>query len=302
MGGMNKKISPFVGESPFTKEIKTLIQTLSANNASVLLIGERGSGKRFIAQHIHYSIAKDFGYFFEINCKSFTKDQIFVAFDTVSRIIAYDQRITLFISSVDEMPVAVQKTFLELIEKAADKGMNLKIICSIEKPIEEKIESGDFLSALFCKINAVTLNVLPLRQRKEDIVPIAQNYLENFAKKSGIGFERFSESAKTAMLNSFWIGNADELINSVQRAFIVGKPPVINNADLGLDDEKAVMHSVIDSEVDDKTLKTAVDMFKKEYITKVLEENGWNQTKTAKILGIQRTYVIRLINELQIRR
>lgn len=298
---MNKNISAFVGESSFTKEIKQLIQTLSENNASVLLIGERGTGKRFIAQHIHYSIAKSFGYFFEINCKSYTKDQILVAFETVNKLIAFDQRITLFVSNVDEMPFDLQKSFLDLINETSKKGLNLKIICSVENPIEDKIEKGTFSSNLFYKINAVTLNVLPLRQRKEDIIPIAENYLSNFAKKSGMRFEKFSENAKSAMLNSFWVGNADELINSVQRAFIVGNPPVISETDLGFSNSSNVQN-VINDDSDDKTLKTAVDLFKKEYITKVLEENGWNQTKTAKILGIQRTYVIRLINELQIRK
>ena len=105
------------------------------------------------------------------------------------------------------------------------------------------------------------------------------------------------------MLNHFWLGNADELINSVQRAFIVGQEPVIKAVDLGLESEASVENfSPIETELDDKSLKSAVDLFKKEYVTKILEENGWNQTKTAQILGIQRTYVIRLMNELNIRK
>jgi len=299
---MNKSITPFVGDSSFTKEIKSLIQTLSQNNASVLLIGERGTGKRLIAQYIHYSIAKSFGYFYEINCLSFNQEQILLAFDTVSKLIAYDQRITLFISYLDEMSLETQKHFLQLINDTTQKGMNLKIICSLENPIEEKVSEGNFSADLFYKINAVTLNVLPLRQRKEDIIPIANSYLQNFSKKSGLVFESFSENAKTAMLNHFWIGNADELINAVQRAFIVGNPPLIRDIDLGFTNSNAAVQNIVGVETNDKTLKTAIDMFKKEYITKILEECGWNQTKAAKILGIQRTYVIRLINELQIRK
>lgn len=299
---MNKSVTPFVGESSFTREIKKLIQTLSQNNASVLLIGERGTGKRLIAQHIHYSIAKSFGYFFEINCKSFNKEQILVAFETVNKLITYDQRITLFVSNVDDLSFDLQNTFLEFINKTTQKGLNLKIICSTENILEDKVSNNQFLSTLYHKINAVVLNILPLRLRKEDIIPIAENYLLNFTKKSGLKFESFSENAKANMLNHFWIGNADELINAVQRAFIVGKEPIINSTDLGFNDENTTKQELINQPDDDKTLKTAVDLFKKEYVTKVLEENGWNQTKAAKILGIQRTYVIRLINELQIRK
>lgn len=299
---MNKKITPFVGESSFTQEIRKLIQTLSQNNASVLLIGERGTGKRLIAQHIHFSIAKDFGYFFEINCKSFTKEQMFVAFETVEKLVSFEQRITFFIGSIEDLNLEMQKYLLELINKSARNTSNLKIISSTETSLEERVLNGSFLSELFYKINAVVLNILPLRQRKEDIIPIAQNYLLNFSTKSGLKFNCFSESAKNAMVNHFWKGNADELINAVQRAFIVGEPSVINETDLGFVNNTAVVQNVVEKETDDRTLKTAVDLFKKEYITKILEENGWNQTKTAKILGIQRTYVIKLINELDIRK
>lgn len=300
---MNKNIVPFAGASAFTKEMTALIQTLSKNNSSVLLIGERGSGKRLIAQHIHYSIAKSFGYFFEVNCKSFNQNQILDAFETVNKLITYEQRITLFVSFVDELNAALQNAFLELIKKTSSKGLDIKIICSVESSLEERVNEGKFLSDLYYRLNAIVLNVLPLRQRKEDILPIAESYLKVFSKKSGYKFTNFSNTAKSAMLKHFWVGNADELINSVQRAFIVGEVPVIKAIDLGLENENPVENSSpIETDLQDKSLKTAIDMFKKEYVTKILEENGWNQTKTAKILGIQRTYVIRLMNELDIRK
>lgn len=302
MNGTNSKIAPLIGSSSFTKEMDSLIRSVSETNASVLLIGERGTGKRLIAQHIHFFAAQSFGYFFEINCKSFNNDQVLVAFDTVSKIIAFDQRITLFISFVDEMTLELQKHFLQQIKLIREKGLNLKIICSVEKDLEEKIKDGSFLSDLFYQLNTVVLNVLPLRQRKEDIVPIAEYYLNQFKKKSGYEFEGFSENAKKEMTEYFWTGNVDELINSVQRGFIVGKLPVIKKDDLGIGTSSVISTEEIKAELNDRSLKNALDSFKKEYVTKVLEETGWNQTKAAKILGIQRTYVIRLINELQIRK
>ena len=141
-----------------------------------------------------------------------------------------------------------------------------------------------------------------MRQRKEDIIPIAETYLKKFAKKSGLSFKAFSDGAKKAMLENFWQGNADELINAVQRAFIVGEPEIIIESDLGFVTESSTVVETIENVGEDRTLKTAVDAFKREYLIKILEENGWNQTKTAAVLGIQRTYVIRLMNELHIRR
>ena len=299
---MKKNITPFAGQSSFAKEINTLVQTLSQNNASVMLVGERGTGKRLAAQHIHYSAAANPGYFFEVNCRSFSEAQIFEAFETVSKLIAYDQKITLFVCYADRLSIKMQNAFLELMKKITEKKMNLKVITSVEAPLDEQIKEGAFLSDLFCRLNSVVLNFLPLRQRKEDIIPIAETYLKKFAKKSGLSFKAFSDGAKKAMLENFWQGNADELINAVQRAFIVGEPEIISESDLGFVTESSTVVETIENVGEDRTLKTAVDAFKREYLIKILEENGWNQTKTAAVLGIQRTYVIRLMNELHIRR
>lgn len=299
---MEKKVTPFAGQSSFAKEISTLVQTLSGNNASVLLIGEKGTGRRLIAQHIHSHCD---GYFFEINCRSFTELQVTESFENAGRMISYGQRITLFVSFADALTATMQTAFLDMIKKTADKNLNLKIICAAERPLETLVSSGVFLSELYTRLNTVVLNVPPLRQRKEDIIPIAQAYLSRFSRKSGLGFSEFSEGAKAAMLNSFWQGNADELINAVQRAFIVGTPPVITESDLGfMAGNPAVGETVeaIGKDGGDKTLKTAIDAFKREYIIRILSENGWNQTKAAAVLGIQRTYVIRLMNELHIDR
>ena len=304
---MEKKVTPFAGNSSFAKEIGTLVQTLSANNASVLLIGEKGTGRRLIAQHIHSAAGQsgDSGYFFEINCRSFTEAQILDSFETVSRMVSFGQRLTLFVSFAESLSKTEQAAFFELIKKHADNNLNLKVICSTESPIEQSVASGDFLPELYARISTVVLNVPPLRQRKEDIVPIAQSYLARFSKKSGLGFTEFSEGAKAAMLENFWQGNTDELINAVQRAFIVGKPPVINQGDLGFRSESSAVGEIVEAvgkNDGDKSLKTAVDAFKREYIIRILSENGWNQTKAAAVLGIQRTYVIRLMNELNIDR
>ena len=295
LGLMSKNIAPFVGNSNFINEIKSLFPTLSANNASVLLVGERGTGKRLIAQHIHFETAKSFGYFFEVNCKAFSNFQILESFDTVEKLASYNQRVTLFISFIDELPANGQEKLLSLIKLFEKKGSDIKLITSTEVNLDSKVASGDFSSELYYRLNAVVLNVIPLRQRKEDILPIAQSCMETFCRKSGYAFNQFSESAKIALENNFWTGNVDELINAVQRAFIVGQPPVIKSSDLGFSQSDSM-------ELQDKSLKNAIDNFKRDYLIKILEENGWNQTKAARVLGIQRTYVIRLMNELQIRR
>ena len=143
--------------------------------------------------------------------------------------------------------------------------------------------------------------MLPLNQRREDIIPIAEEYLQSFARKSGMKFTGFTEECKHRMLNNKWVGNIDQLINGIQRAFIVGKPPLIKTTDLGISQIESFFVAFEDI-LENKSLKVAIDTFKKEYVTRILEENDWNQTKAAKELEIQRTYVIRLMNELDIRK
>ncbi len=299
---MNKNLVPFVGSSEFSKQMRGLIENLSKDNISVLLIGERGTGKRLISQHIHYTEAKNFGYFFEINCKSFEKQQVLEAFSTVENLIALNQKITLFLCFVDELDWDLQQAFFAFLQKVTKKELKVKIICSVENSLEEKVSKGLFLPDLYYRLNSVVLNILPLRQRKEDIIPIAQSYLKIFSKKSGYKFTDFSQEAKDSMMNRLWKGNADELINAVQRAFIVGNPPVIESADLGIESVNIFSENISKYLQENKSLKNATEAFKKEYLTKILEDNGWNQTKAARVLGIQRTYVIKLINELDIRR
>ena len=255
-----------------------------------------------ISQHIHYTEAKNFGYFFEINCKSFEKQQVLEAFSTVENLIALNQKITLFLCFVDELDWDLQQAFFAFLQKVTKKELKVKIICSVENSLEEKVSKGLFLPDLYYRLNSVVLNILPLRQRKEDIIPIAQSYLKIFSKKSGYKFTDFSQEAKDSMMNRLWKGNADELINAVQRAFIVGNPPVIESVDLGIESVNIFSENISKYLQENKTLKNATEAFKKEYLTKILEDNGWNQTKAARVLGIQRTYVIKLINELDIRR
>lgn len=288
-------IVQLVGNSNHLKEIDLLIKTVSSNNASILLKGERGTGKRLIARNIHYLVSQNFSTFFEINCKSFSEEQIKKVFVDLKHFFSFNQRITLFVNFVNELSVDLQEIFLDTLKSAQNSRMNLKVICSMECELEELLKTGSFSAELFYQLNAVVINVLPLRQRKEDIVPIAEYYLKTFSQKSGLKFLDFTQSAKVDMENYFWNANADELINAIQRGFLLGKEPFITSENLGIGISK-----VEDS--NSMTLKEAVDAFKKDYITKILQENGWNQTKTAKILGIQRTYVIRLINELQIRK
>ena len=293
-------VNSLAGESQFVAELKKISMVLCRNNASVLLKGEKGTGKRQFALLVHLQGKNNPEDFFEHNCRVYSEHETERFFDLVSQLPSFDfLGKTIFISNVDNLSAVLQEKLLVLLRATREEQKNLRFIFSTEVNLEDKIEQGLFSNDLYCLMSSVPVNMIPLRQRKDDILPIANYYFAKLETVSGVGFKGFSEDALEVMNNYFWPGNIAELKNAVERAFITGEPPYIKTSDMAIGSD-ASAPSVATGE--DKSLKTAVNAFKKSYVTKILEENNWNQTKTAKVLGIQRTYVIRLIDELQIRK
>ena len=295
-----KLVTPFLGHSDYAKEICKLIETVADNSSNVLLFGERGTGKRLFAENVHFKRNDNLQEFFVVNCR-LSGDDFFSKLEALkNNLLVQSENVkTVFFENIDKLDVLLQQKVLIFLKGISSSNCSVRIISSTETFLEQKVQSNLFDRDLYYFISSIVLNFLPLRSRKEDICLIADFYKKHFERKSGIVFNDFSDDVIEAMKNAFWPGNVDELINSIQRAFVVGKNDVISVQDLGLQTSEALDVSNIN--LQDKSLKTAIDSFKREYVKKILEENGWNQTKTAKILGIQRTYVIRLINELQIR-
>jgi Nif-specific regulatory protein len=290
----------------FSSEIKRLIPILAQTTASVLLSGEKGTGKSWIASSIHQCSGNSQKNFFEINCKASGDEKSLEVLAKIKELLIQNDnnvRCTLFVNCINLMKGGLQARLLDFLKEVLRTQKNVKLISSTEENLEEKIAAKTFAEELFYKINSVVLNVPPLRQRKDEISVLAEYYRKLYCSQTGYNFTGFGDGALSVLENYFFPGNIDELKNLIQHAFIVGELPVIKADDFGVQISSHFSESTAkDLNLPDKSLKTALDAFKKEYVTKILEENGWNQTKTAKILGIQRTYVIRLINELHIQK
>ena len=301
-------VDSLVGQSAFVQELKKISLVLCKNNSCVLLKGEKGTGKRLFANLVHIQGKNNPEDFFELDCRVYSEQEALKFLELVAQMPSFQfLGKTIFISSADCMTSAVQEKLLAVLGDIRSERKNIRFVFSTEVNIEDKIEQGTFSKDLYCLMSSVPVNMLPLRQRKDDIAPIANYFYAKLKACSGLPFEGFSDEALEVMKNYFWPGNIAELKNAVERAFITGTPPYIKTTDMALgfgggstDSATGLLQTA--EAAPDKTLKSAVNAFKKAYVTKILEENNWNQTKTAKILGIQRTYVIRLIDELQIRK
>lgn len=311
----------FIVQSPKVKDLIDVIDKVAQTNSSVLILGESGVGKELFAEQLHLKSQRAKNPFVRVNCAALSpallESELFghvkgaftdAQTDRKGRFEMADGG-TLFLDEIGELPLDLQVKLLRVIqsrtfEKVGSSetiSVDVRIIAATNRDIEQMVAEGKFRSDLYYRLNVLPLYVPPLRQRKEDIEPLAMFFCRKFSAETKKDFVGLSNSAKDALYAYYWPGNVRELENSIERACVLGKPPLITAEDLRLHvkNDKEVSEEQVDD--DDKTLKTALFRFKKNYVTKILAESSWNQTEAGKVLGIQRTYVSRLMNELGIR-
>lgn len=318
----------FIAKSPAVLDILKVLDSVAKMNSSVLIAGESGVGKELFAEQVHLRSDRKDKPFVRVNCGALSptllESELFGhvkgAFtDAVSNHVGRFEMAdggTIFLDEIGELPLDLQVKLLRVLqEKKFERvgssetiSLNVRVIAATNRNLEEMVEKGSFRSDLYFRLNVVPVNVPPLRERKEDLEVLSLHFLEKVKNESGKDFKGFSPAALEAMRAYYWPGNIRELENAVERACILGTPPYIEPVDLHLPlsfdkaeiPEKAESgFALMDSALE---LKDAVNEFKKTYIANVLAKSNWNQTEAAKRLGIQRTYLSRLLNELDIKR
>ena len=304
-----------VSKSQATQEILDIIDKVSATELSVLILGESGVGKELFAEQIHLRSPRNRGPFVRVNCaalpEGLLESEMFGhvkgAFTSAisnrrGRFEAADGG-TIFLDEIGDLPLGLQAKLLRVIQDRTFEKIgsdititvNVRILAATNKDIAEMVERGEFRSDLYYRLNVLPLFVPPLRQRTEDIPELARFFLEKFMRINNKHFEGFSNRAIDALLSYSWPGNIRELQNCIERACVVASGRFIERKDLfHLQKDGAEASG-------DRDLKTAMNVFKTNYIRMVLEENGGNQTEAAKALNVQRTYLSRLVKELNIK-
>jgi len=289
-----------------------IIDRAARTDSSVLLLGESGVGKEVFAEQIHLRSPRRLAPFVCVNCaaipEGLLESELFGhvkgAFTGASasrkgRFEAADGG-TVFLDEIGDLPQSLQAKLLRVLqEKAFEKvgsdrtiAVDVRILAATNRDIEAMVGRGEFRGDLYYRLNVLPLFIPPLRQRAEDILELARFFLSRRARAGGKRFEGFTEGAVEAMLAHSWPGNVRELENCVERACVIAEGGWIGRGDLLLRPRSEW------ASAGDRTLKTAVNAFKASFIRGVLSENGWNQTEAAKALGLQRTYLSRLVKEL----
>jgi Nif-specific regulatory protein len=305
-----------IAKSPVILEKLEIIDRVAQTDSSVLILGESGVGKELFAEQIHLRSPRSQAPFIRVNCaaipEGLLESELFghVKGAFTNAIANRQGRFemadggTIFLDEIADIPLALQAKLLRVIQErtfekvGADSTLtvNVRILAATNKDIEAQVGKGEFRSDLYYRLNVLPLYIPPLRQRPEDIPELASFFLKRFMVETKKQFDGFSDGAVETMLSYSWPGNIRELENSVERACVIGKGRQIQPGDLFLN----AQGTVSEPEGGSRNLKNAINSFKTHYIRKILEENNWNQTESSKDLGIQRTYLSRLIKELDI--
>lgn len=300
----------FVAESPAMKDLYGIAKKLSESVSPVLIQGGRGTGKEAFARQIHLSSMEANGES-ALNATNSNRKSFFcVQGSSFKGLWEEDVKAfsgnTLFIRHIEDVPLPLQDEVLVLLKRNVSEKLGIKFIASSVQSLESLCEKGMFLPELYSRISMFPLRLPLLKDRKEDLLPLAESFLSFFAQRHGKNITAISSEAEKSLLAYSWPGNALELKTVIERAVLLEEGSVLCSRSLflpevGCSSVSEIISSGMEGQ-DDKTLKTALDTFKKLYITSILEENNWNQTKTSKVLDIQRTYLARLVGELNIRK
>ena len=311
--GFHTKI---IARNPIMLEKLEIIERVAKTDSSVLILGESGVGKEIFAELIHRKSPRNKKPFVRVNCaaipEGLLESELFghVKGAFTSAIASRHGRFemadtgTIFLDEIGELPLALQSKLLRVIqERAFEKvgsdstvSVDVRILAATNRDIEKQVEKGEFRNDLYYRLNVLPLYIPPLRQRPEDIPELADFFLKKNIKATKNDFDGFTQEAMDTMLSYSWPGNVRELENCIERACVIGKGKRIEAEDLFL---KSHISQVVPPD-GNRNLKTAENIFRTRFIKQVLEENNWNQTETAKTLKIQRTYLSRLIKELDI--
>ena len=309
----------FIGKSKSIQEKLEIAKRAAATDSSVLILGESGVGKELFAEQIHLNSRRVQAPFIRVNCaalpEKLLESELFGhvkgAFTDATR----DRRGrfeladggTIFLDEIGELTLSLQAKLLRVLQQKSfepvgsseTKHVDTRIVAATNKDLEEEMEQGDFRSDLYYRLNVVPIFVPPLRQRKEDIEELSNFFLKKFNRETKKQIAGFSDEAMERMLSYSWPGNVRELENVIERSIVICQESYVTPNDLILNTQE---EDIENNGYQELELKDAVKMFKKNFIKKSLEEHDWKQTETAKALGIQRTYLSRLIKELEITR
>jgi two-component system response regulator HydG len=317
--GRLPRFSALVGESPAMQQTYDLIERVAPAEATVLLTGESGTGKEVVARAIHDQSHRRGGPFVAINCaampEALLESELFGhargAFTDAKTaevgLFGKANRGTIFLDEIGDMPAGLQPKLLRVLQERTirpvgereELRVDVRVLAATNRDLELAIEEGRFRQDLYYRINVVHIPLPPLRARAGDVLPLAQHFLTHFAARSEKTITGIAPPAAAKLLAYPWPGNVRELQNSMERAVALTRFEQI-----GVDDLPDKIREYRPSHVlvvgDNPAELVPLEEVERRYVTRVMEVVHGNKTAAARILGIERKRLYRMLERLEV--
>jgi len=304
----------FVVQSPALTSILETVKVIAARRSPIIITGETGVGKEMVARQIHYAGDRADRVFVPVDCATLTgqlfESQLFGhvrgaftgAVDNTLGFFRAADGGTIFLDEISEIPFELQAKLLRVLQESSVTPLgstkfypiDVRVLCATSRNLHDMVEEGTFRADLYYRLNVVNLEIPPLRRRKADILPLAEYFLTNQAAFYGEPPKVLSPTAKNLLINYAWPGNVRELANAMERAYILTPGRQIQPAALPFE------IIIVDSPSYPKHELPTLDEVKRKIITRTLEFTKGRKLAAARILGVERRRLNRLIDKLNI--
>lgn len=317
----NYRLDKLLTNSPKMQELYRIIGKVASTGATVLLSGESGTGKELIANTIHYNSLRSHGPLVKVNCgalpESLLESELFghekgaftgAAARKLGRFELANKG-TIFLDEIGEVSQSLQVKLLRVLQEREFERVggtepvktDIRIIAATNRNLEEMVAKGTFREDLYYRLNVVSIHVPPLRERREDILLLADYFLHKYAQENNRTMSMFDQETCSLLADYNWPGNVRELANVVERAVIMSTGCVIFPEDLpqALSRQQIVAMEA-SSDYTGQSLKEIIKQVERNVIKQALAHNNGNKVKTAKDLGMSRRALLYKIEEYEL--
>jgi DNA-binding NtrC family response regulator len=302
-----------VAESPRSKELLDLVRRVAPSRSTVLIQGESGTGKELVARLLHYWSDRVGRPFVAVNCKAFAEgvleSELFGhekgAFTgaSMARAGCFERASggTLFLDEIGETSPDFQAKLLRVLQDgevlrvggAQPRSVDVRVVAATNRALRDEVAAGRFREDLFFRLNVIPVSIPPLRERREDVLPLAHHFLARFTSESGRRLQ-FAPEAEQALLAHPWPGNVRELENAVERAVVLARAERITPEDLLLEQSTGGAPAA----PLDGTLQECLDRAAAARVRAALDAAKGQRADAARALGIERTTLYRMMKRL----
>jgi DNA-binding NtrC family response regulator len=307
-------LADIVATSDSMAEVLDLVRRAARSSATVLITGESGTGKELVARAVHFHSDRVAGPFLAVNCKAFAEGLLeselfghergaFTGADRTRKGLFEEAAGgTLFLDEIGEISDGFQAKLLRVLQEreirrvgdSQARSVDVRVVVATNRELQKEVAEGRFREDLFFRLAVIPIRIPPLRDRPEDILPLARHFLVEHQRELGRAFGALPEEVEAILRSHPWPGNVRELENAIERSVVLSDGATLQASDLLLQ----APHSP--KAADEPTLQAALDQATQKAIRDALDATGGARNEAARRLGIDRTTLYRLIRKYEL--